>query len=225
MGIRNKLSVLVFCLATSINIFAAQATPPEVTVDGLHLVHGTKMARVYAKPDVDLSRYNKFYVLAPQVAFTKDWQQKQNNIPGNTVTNDDMQRIKSELSNLFVEVFKQELQDKGGYILADNIAEDVLVVSPAIIDLYVMAPTTPRNRNSRSVIASAGSMTLYMELIDSVTGDKLVRAIDNKYDRTYPNPIRSNQQRNETAARELLGEWAELLRLALDEARTLINGK
>jgi len=223
MGIRHKLSVLVFCIIASINANAAEATPPEVTVDGLHLVKGTKMARVYAKPDVDLSQYNKFYVLAPQVAFEKDWQRKQNNIPGNTVTQDDMQRIKSELSALFVEVFKQELQDKGNYVLADDIAEDVLVVSPAIIDLYVVSPTTPRNRNSRSAIASVGSMTLYMELIDSVTGDKLVKAIDNKYDNSYPNPIRSNQKRNEAAARELLGEWAELLRLALDEARSVVG--
>ena len=224
MGIRYKLSVLVFCLVASINASAAEATPPEVTVDGLHLIKGTKMARVYAKPDVDLSQYNEFYVLAPQVAFEKDWQRKQNSIPGNTVTKDDIQRIKSELSALFVDVFKQELQERGGYILADDIAEDVLVVSPAIIDLNVVAPTTPRNRNSRSAIASVGSMTLYMELIDSVTGDKLVRAIDNKYDNTYPNIRRSNENRNEAAARDLLGEWAELLRLALDEARNVVGG-
>ena len=224
MEIRNKLSILVFCLATSINVIAAESTPPEVTVDGLHLVKGTEMARVYAKPDVDLSHYNRFYVLAPQVAFEKDWQRKQNSIPGNTVTVDDMQRIKTELSALFVKVFKQELQVKGGYALAEAPAEDVLVVSPAIIDLNVIAPETPRNRNSRSTIASAGSMTLYMELIDSVTGDKLVKAIDNKYDRTYPNPIRADQKRNEAAARDLIGEWAELLRLALDEARTVVNG-
>jgi len=224
MGIKNSFSVLVFCLAMSINAVATQATPPEVTVDGLHLVKGTEMARVYAKPDVDLSQYSKFYVLAPQIAFEKDWQRKQNSIPGNTITKEDMQRIKSELSALFVDVFKQELQEKGGYVLADDVGEDVLVVSPAIIDLNVISPATPRNSNSRSAIASAGSMTLYMELIDSVTGDKLVKAIDNKYDRSYPNPIRSNEKRNETAARELLSEWAKLLRMALDEARTVVDG-
>jgi hypothetical protein len=225
MDFLTRLSILLICLVSGISAAAKESVPPKVTVDGLRLVEGTTMARVYAKPDVDLSLYNRFYVLAPQVAFEKDWQRGQNSIPGNTVTNDDMQRIKSELSALFVEVFKQELQGNGGYILAEEPAEDVLVVSPLIIDLNVIAPTTPRNRNSRSVIASAGSMTLYMELIDSVTGDKLVKAIDNKYDRTHPNPIRANQKRNEAAARDLIGEWAKLLRLALDEARTVVNGK
>jgi len=216
--------VLVFCFAASISGFASSVTPPEVTTDGLHLLKGTKMARVYAKPGVDLSGYNSIYLVEPQVSFTKNWQRSQNTIPGNTVTKDDMQRMKSELAALFMSVFKQELQEKGGYTVVDEIAEDVLILRPAIVDLNVVSPATPRNRNSRSVIASAGSMTLYMELIDSVTGDKLVKAIDNKYDRSHPNPIRSDKNRNEAAARELLGEWAELLRMGLDEARAAVNG-
>ena len=220
----QQFFVFAFCITASISSFASDSSPPEVTTDGLHLLKGTKMARVYAKPGVDLSEYNSIYLVAPQISFTKNWQRKQNNIPGNTVTKDDMQRMKSELATLFTSVFKQELQEKGGYAVVDEIAEDVLVVRPAIVDLNVVSPVTPRNRNSRSAIASAGSMTLYMELIDSVTGDKLVKAIDNKYDRTYPNLIRSNSDRNEAAARELLGEWAELLRKGLDEARAVING-
>lgn len=224
MDIRKSVSILILGLIAGSSAWAETA-PPQMTTDGLYLIKGTEMARVYAKPGVDLSQYNRVFVLEPQVAFMKDWQRKQNSIPGNTVTKEDMQRIKSELAKLFTSVFRQELQDNGGYDIANDIGEDVLVVSPAIIDLNVISPSTPRNRNSRSVIASAGSMTLYMELIDSVTGDKLVRAIDNKYDRTYPNPIYANEKRNEAAARELLGEWAELLRKGLDEARKVVNGK
>jgi hypothetical protein len=223
MDIRKRLSILILGLI-AVSTVLAETAPPQMTMDGLYLVKGTEMARVYAKPGVDLSHYNSVYVVEPQVAFMKDWQRKQNSIPGNTVTTEDMQRIKSELAELFTSVFRQELQENGGYAIADDIGEDVLVVSPAIIDLNVISPSTPRNRSSRSVIASAGSMTLYMELIDSVTGDKLVKAIDNKYDRTYPNPIYANKKRNETAARELLSEWAELLRKGLDEARKVVDG-
>ena len=66
-------------------------------------------------------------------------------------------------------------------------------------------------------------MTLYMELIDSVTGDMLVKAIDNKYDRTRTRIQARNSVRNEAAAKDMLGEWAILLRLALDEARTVVR--
>ena len=34
---------------------------------------------------------------------------------------------------------------------------------------------------------------------------------------------RDDMQRIKTAARELLGEWAELLRLALDETRAVVT--
>jgi hypothetical protein len=224
MHISKLILVLAIYLVSTVTVAAAETTPPEVSVDGLHLVEGTEMARVYAKPGVDLSQYKSIYLVEPQVAFTKDWQRKQNNIPGNIVTNDDMQRMKTDLASLFINVFKQELQDKGGYVVVEEFAEDVLIVLPAIVDLNIHSPATPRNRNSRSTIATAGSMTLFMELIDSVTGDKLVRAFDHKYDRTHVTTRKTNDKRNEAAARDMLGEWAELLRKGLDEARTVVTG-
>ena len=223
MNIRKIFTLLAICMSISINIAAAQREPPEVTVDGMHRVAGTEMALVYAKPDVDLSQYNRIYLTEPQIAFTKNWLRTQNSIPNQHVTNDDMQRIKTELADLFIEVFKLELQNNGGYVLVDGIAEDVLIVHPAIVDLDVISPDTPGTRGQRSVIASVGSMSLYMELIDSVTGDKLVKAIDNKFDRTRTRPQAPNKMRNQAAARDMLGEWAILLRLALDEARTVLK--
>ena len=223
MNFRETITVLGLCMGMTVNVLAEEKSAPEVTVDGLYLLDGTEMALVYAKPEVDLSQYGRFYVVEPKVSFEKNWLKDQNAIPNQHVRQEDMQRIKSELAALFIEVFKQELQNNGGYKLADAPAEDVLVILPAIIDLDVIFPDVPGTRNQRSVIASVGSMMLYMELIDSVTSDKLVKAIDKKYDRT---PVRTgipNSVRNKAAARDMLGEWAELLRLALDEARTVVK--
>lgn len=223
MNLSKILILLMLCMTLSTIVIAEERTAPEVTIDGLHLVRDTKMALVYAKPDVDLSHYSRFYIVEPKVAFEKNWLKDQNRIPNQHVRKEDMLRIKTELAGLFSEVFKQELQENGGYSLADAPAEDVLIILPAIVDLDVISPDTPGTRNQRSLIASVGSMMLYMELIDSVTGDKLVKAIDKKYDRT---PVRTgirNAVRNETAARDMLGEWAELLRLALDEARVVVS--
>lgn len=223
MTIVRIIYAVLIGMMLSVNVQAAKDSLPEVTVDGLHRVEGTKMAAVYAKPGTDLSIYNRIYLIEPQVSFTKNWLRTQNSIPQRHVTNDDMQRIKTELATLFTTVFKQELQNTGGYVLVEGGAEDVLIVRPAIVDLNVLAPDTPGTRGSRSAIASVGSMTLYMELIDSVTGDKLVKAYDNKWDRTRTQTYTHNKLRNEVAAKEMLGEWAELLRLALDEARTVVS--
>jgi hypothetical protein len=221
MKFRSTLTILVLCTSMSISVIAEEKMPPDVTLDGMHRIDGTKMALVYAKPDVDLSQYKRIYLVQPQVSFIKDWLDFQKKLRQN-VTVDDMQRIKTELANLFMEVFKDELQNNGGYELVDFAAEDVLIVHPSIVDLNVISPDTPRTRNQRSAIASVGSMFLFMELIDSVTGDKLVKAMDNKYDSTRTQPV-LNKVRNERAAREMLGEWAELLRLALDEARAVVK--
>jgi hypothetical protein len=224
MPSRKFVSTLALCLIFTVGVVAAQVAPPTVTVDGLYLVKDTEMALVYAKPGVDLSQYNRIYLTMPQVSFTKDWLKDQNKVPNRTIKKEDMQRIKYDLATLFSEVFMKELQDVGGYVLVDAADEDVLIVHPVIVDLNVVAPDTPSTRNSRSLIAGVGSMTLYMELIDSVTGDMMVKTIDNKY-RNDESPIpKPNKVRNEAAARDMLGEWAELLRKGLDEARAVVKG-
>jgi len=222
MNLNKLITGLIITLVSGF-AFAANDTPPEVTVDGLHRVEGTKMALVYAKPGVDLSQYNRIYLTPPQIAFAKHWLSMQNSIPNQHVTTDDMQRIKADLADLFTEVFKQELQNNGGYVLVDGIADDVLIVHPAIVDLNVIAPDTPGTRGTRSAIASAGSMSLYMELVDSVTGDVIIKAYDNKFDRTSIRIQAPNNVRNKAAATDMLGEWAQILRKALDEARTIVR--
>jgi hypothetical protein len=47
--------------------------------------------------------------------------------------------------------------------------------------------------------------------------------MDNKFDRTRTRIQARNRMRNEAAARQMIGEWATLLRLALDEARTVVS--
>ena len=176
MEIGKIFTSLLLCLGMAINSHAAEYAPPDTTIDGLHRVDGTVMAVVYAKPDVDLSQYKRFYLVEPQVAFEKNWLRDQNRIPNQTVRKEDMQRIKIGLADQFIAIFKEELQNNGGYSLADAPAEDVLIIHPSIVDLDVISPDTPGTRNQRSLIASAGSMLLYMELIDSVTNDKIVKA-------------------------------------------------
>jgi hypothetical protein len=220
----SRLSLLLI-LGLSITTRAHSETPapPDTTVDGMQRVKNTELALVYAKPGVDLSRYNRLLVIEPKVSFVSRWLQNQNAIPNQRVRPEDMERIKTELAQLFMEVFEQELQNNAGYVLVDGAAEDVLIVFPAITDLNVTSPHTPGTRGTRSAIASVGSMSLNMELIDSITGDRLVRVFDNKFDRTRVQPGVPNKTRNEAAARDMLGQWAVQLRMALDEARTVIS--
>jgi hypothetical protein len=196
-----------------------KSEPPEVTVDGLHRVASENVDLLYALPGTDLSTYDRVFLLAPEVRFVKNYKQKANQMYKFRITDDDMQRIREDLAQLFAEVFFDELQSRGGYQLVTSLGEGVLIVRPAIIDLDVLAPDAMDRPNSRSALPSAGRMTLYLELADGVSNTVLAKALDYQYDRTRVQPYK-NSERNEQAARQIIGHWAELLRQALDEAHS-----
>ena len=223
MNFKLQVSALLLLLVLSVTAVAEDDGFPQVTVGGLHLVEGTAMGHVYAKPGVDLSQYGRISLSPPQIAFSRNWLRRQNSIPGRTITATDMENIKRDLSELFMEVFREELQNNGGYVLVDGAAEDVLTVHPAIINLDVVSPDTPRTRNQRSAIETVGQMTLFLELMDSMTGDLLVKALDHQYDRSRVRIQFTDRMRNEAAARAMLSDWAVILRTALDNARTKVS--
>ena len=197
---------------------------PQVTADGLHLVPDTHLHLVYADPDADLSVYSKLLLIDPQVAFRKDWQRDINQNNPRVVTTQDMQNIRTRLSAMFKEILVSKLK-ANDHVLVDEQGEDVLIIRPAILDLNVNSPDTPRSRNQRSVVQSAGDMTLYLELRDSLTGDILAKALDHQVDRSNVTTFMMDRTRNEKAARRILDGWAETLVNGLNETMRVTSGR
>jgi len=192
---------------------------PEYTVEGLQRIHDTKdIAVVYAEPGADLGQYDRVYLVEPYVAFKKNWQRDQNRGMGTKVKTTDMERIKTAVRELFMEVFTAELE-AGGYTLTTERAEDVLIVKAAIINLDVNAPDIMSAGRSETYVRSAGSMTLYMELFDAETDDLLAKALDPKADRDRGFMQWQTGPANRQAAKRMMKPWAEALRKGLDEAR------
>jgi len=224
--VKKNISLwLAMILASSLAAIAsAESKPdiPETTIEGLKLVQNTKqVAYVWAQPGADLSQYERVYIAEPLVAFRKNWQRDQNR--GHIkVGSSDMERIKNNVAGLFIEVLTEEL-GKGGYTLANERAEDVLLVRPAIIDLDITAPDVRTTARSQSFTTSAGAMTLYMELIDSETGDTLAKVLDRKADRDTGTLQWQTGPANRVAALRIMRPWAEALRGALDEAREVTH--
>lgn len=130
-----------------------------------------------------------------------------------------MEKIKANLANEFDTVFRETLE-AGGYEVVDEAADDVLLIRPAIINLDVNAPDTPRAGRSMSFTSSAGEMTLYIELYDSVTGDMIAKAMDRRIDSTSSGFYTwTNSVSNKVAARKILQGWASILLNALNEAK------
>ena len=215
------LPIVALSLVIAPPLLAKKQELPEVTEDGLHRVPDSKMAIVYAEPGADLAQYQRIQLLSAYVAFKKNWARDQRSRSGQSfrATDRDIEKIKTDLANEFDEVFRKVLED-GGYQVVDEAADDVLLVRPAIINLDVNAPDTPASGRSYTMTQSAGEMTLYIELYDSVTSDLIAKALDRKVDNARTGFYTwSNSVTNRAAADRILNGWAEILRDALDEAK------
>jgi len=218
----NNALGLALTLATLAAIpYAALAEndSPQLSSDGLQLVQKDRRGEIYADPQVDWSAYDKIKLDKATVAFRKNWQRDQNRSYPFKIRTEDMERIKSDLADLFGEVFSKELSENGGYKMTEESGDDVLRISPQIVDLDVYAPDT-RNlpTQSMSYTETAGRMTLQLELYDSVTGDLLAKASDRKEAPRRGYMQWTNSVTNRAEARRMLESWAKELRTRLDEA-------
>jgi len=217
---RNALALGVLMLLAATPLQAKKQELPDVTIEGLHRVPDTKLAIVYADPDADLKPYTKVMLLDAFVAFRKNWERDQRSRSTSSlrITSRDIERIKNAMAEEFRSVFTDVLESNG-FPVVDQTGEDVLLVRPAIINLDPAAPDLKRPGISYSYAASAGEMTLYVELYDSQTGDLLAKALDRRADRNDGYYTWANSATNKAAADRILRGWANILLDALKDAK------
>ena len=218
----KNLIVTLSLLATLLTLGCASTseTVPTTTPDGLDLVLSDKHSAVYVKPEAQLDIYNEFAIVPCEVAFRKNWQRDYNSShrsSGQQIKERDIDRIKRELGEECTTFFTDALSEEPSYNLVTEWqqGQDVLLVRPNIVNLNITSPDVSSPSMTRSYSASAGSMTLYLELIDAETSEVLVRAYDSKADPdsfvNYANKITNRQ-----AADRMLKNWATRLREAMD---------
>lgn len=199
---------------------AAKDELPAVSHDGLELRKGKEAKILYVRPGVDFSRYRRLAILECTVSFSKDWEKERSRGPSR-VSAKDMEAMKAGLSAEFLKIFTDELQTRGGYEIVTGAADDVLVLRPAIVDLEVNAVDSMSAGRSYTLSESAGAMTLYLEVYDSVSGQIIARAIDRQADRGTGRIQWQNSVTNKVEADRILRRWAGALRARLDE----VHGK
>lgn len=212
-----KLTAVLITLLAVNAPCGAQEPAADFTVEGLQLIEDSGLALVYAEPGVDFSQYRRIYLDDVHVAFNKTWLRSQNRNRTRKITADDMAKMKSELAGLFSEVFTQTLRE-GGYELVSERAEDVLLIKPAIINLDIVAPDVREAGIVHTYTETAGEMTLYLELYDSLTDDLVAKALDRQKDRSTGYFEWRNRVSNRAAAKRILKVWARVLKEGLDDA-------
>jgi hypothetical protein len=219
-GCVGTAAVLASALLATLAPRVALAQKPPQEWDGLVRVKSKTLENVYVRPNVEFKAYKKVRLDPAHVAMDKNWDPNSGKIGlRGGMSSDDVQRIREELAKVFREVFAERLA-KSGYPLVETGGDDVLLVQPAVIDVYINAPDTV-NTTSRSYVLNAGRMTLVMQLADSVTGQLLARVVDTKEASNTRGIQIANSVTNSAEARAAIGQWADALCKALDT----LNGK
>ncbi len=214
---RSVQLIAAVWLGVSSTVGASTALGQDISFDGLERVESSRIAIAYLAPDADFSAFTRVKILEPAVAFRANWQRDQNRNRTRSISTRDMERIKADVASLLQEVFAQRVTS-GGYEVTDEVADDVLVVRPAIIDLDVTAPETRSASSTRTFTASAGAATIFVELFDAATGQIIGRGADRQAgQQTSGFMTWSNRVTNLAEARRVLERWAGVLVGFLDE--------
>ena len=208
----NKLLVSL-CLFAVATFAVAKNDFPAVSHDGLHLMPDTKLRAVYMKPGADLSQYDKVALLDAYVAFAKNWKREHNEEEtfDQRVSDKDMKEIRDRVAKEFVKEFTKVLATEGGHQIVTDAGEGVLILRPAIINLEVTAPDLMTAGMSETMVASAGSMTLYLELYDGKTQAIIARIIDPEAADNVGIAQVANRVTNTADFDRVLRRWAEIL--------------
>jgi Protein of unknown function (DUF3313) len=204
-------------------VFAASEPPPESTPEGLHLYKQTKQRLAYVRPGATFTQYKRVAILDCYVEFSKEWVKDYNSDqrdPSRRITDSDLERAKKALQSDFKKIFTEELQKGGRFQVTDSGGPDVLVLRPALINIQVSAPDLMSQGRSATYVQSAGAMTIFIELWDSVSNTILARVVDGQGDpQAYGQ--RASSVTNWAAARRMMTNWADELRDRID----LVEGK
>jgi len=222
MNTSIKLSVIAIFTTLAIGCTSTNPTnAPQVSPEGMELVKSTRSTVAYKKEGVDFSEYDKVQILPSAVAFKKNWQRDYNREQSSLSTrvrDKDVIRIKTQLAELFDEVFADEFGKGGKFPLVNEVSSNTLVIRPAIVDLNVSAPDLHSATNAKTFSNDAGQATLFLELYDGVSGELLARVVNASVAGDDSHYSWATRVSNRADAKRMIRKWAKALRIKFDEA-------
>ncbi len=219
--VKKHIHSFLIILAITLLPCAVMAETPEPgqSTDGLRLVKKTHHGELRVNSNADWSRFTQIRLDKATVEFMKNWAHNQKYRMGNRPTEENMERIKLDLSELLDEVFRQELTADSGFTMSGTSGENVMRITPRILNLNINAPDRMRNHIGYSLADSKGSMTLELDIHDSVSGTLLARMVESRVDPQQGYMEWANSGTNRRAARFMFIRWAGKLDDLLEEAR------
>ena len=188
----------------------------EITADGLHRVEGTTIDAVWVRPDLDLSRYTKIYMMPTDIHF-REVEDRLYSVRARASETEFpvSDTMKARLRNLFSETFSEELAEVSSYEMSDEVGRDVLMVQGLLIDVISgVPPDIPGS--SVSTIRWAWEASMVIQLRDSMSNDVLARTLVR---RRVDGPMQAASVWGLTGP--VVRDWSQLLCSHLEELSDL----
>ena len=192
----------------------------EITFDGLHKVDNSVFKNAWVDPDIDFSGYNKF-IAAGAVFEFRAVKKKNSTQRASSQTEfwiDD--KSKEQLGEEVSAVFQEELAKSERFTETDTPGLDVIIIRGALHDIVSRVPPEYIGR-SDIYLRSVGEATLILEVIDSMSGEVIARAVERRSaERPGGQAVRSSSVTTWSEVRRLARRWATKLRDGMDALPT-----
>ncbi len=188
----------------------------EVSFDGLHAIDNSRFVLAWADPDIDFSRYNK---IMPGGA-TLEFRAVRRNAGTQRARSSQTEFYINEnarvrLEEIATEVFGEELANSTRFTVTDAPGQDVLIIRGALHDIVSNVPPETAGR-SEVFLSQVGEITLILEVVDSMSGEVIFRAMERRaLDRAHQG-MRSSSVNTVSEVRRVMRRWATALREGLD---------
>lgn len=226
----KKYVAPVALLAALVGMGACSSAPPtiqsgpdaETTFDGLTLVDNTKMAKVWARSDIDLNGYTKLLPVITNVTYAtvrhENTQMARRTNQENFALSD---KEKQNFETSAAEVIAEEFAKSQKFTITDQPGEGVLVVRVEILDVASKVPADDFPGRQQVYVRTIGDAGLVLELYDAESKQILARAVD-RQEFSYPgDQMRlSSPFMNAAQVKNGLSRWASRLVQGLDSLKT-----
>ena len=215
-GVTRNAMVLCLLLAPALT---TEATPEllQPEEEELLTVDQSRWGEIRIIAGTDWSAYDRIILETATVSFRKNWERDQRLRYNNQVREKDIERITEGLASQLDEIFRIELTETGNYSFSDTEGAGVMRITPAIVDLDIIAPDRMRKNIGYAFADSKGRMTLELQISDSVSDDLLAHMTDSREDPRRGYFEWTTTIQNRLAARDILWLWARRLGEWLEE--------
>jgi hypothetical protein len=191
-----------------------QGADAEITFDGLHRVNDTLNRKVWIKPEIDLSQYDKIMFEGAGIHYREAESKSRYDRSASSFALD--ARQKERLEKAVSEVMVDEMQGIKNYAITEEAGPGVLKVSIALIDVISRIPPELTSARSEVYLDNLGSAVFVVEVADSNTNEVLARTVDGR--NVQPVVMQeSNPVTNTMEVKRSVRVWGSRLRSALDD--------